>query len=97
MASSLFSHVSVLSVQSRNWEQTQRQRLLSQRQSQEQHRQEEARRVDRERRQQASLRDEESFENRKYLRQVQQELKEREMESALLKVGFTAVPVMLDR
>lgn len=51
--------------------------------------------MDRERQQQASLRDEENFENRRYVRQVQQELKEREMESALLKVGFTAL--MSDR
>lgn len=64
----------------------QQQRLMSQRQSQEQHRQQEARRVDRERQLQACLTEEESFEKKRYLRQVQQELKERQIESALLKV-----------
>lgn len=59
---------------------------MSQRQNQEQHRLQEARRVDRERQLQAGLRDEESFERRRYLRQVQQELKERQLESDLLKV-----------
>lgn len=71
--------------QSRNWAYNQ-QRLMSQRQSQEQHRQQEARRVDRERQLQAGLRDEDSFDRKRHLRQVQQELKEREMESALLRV-----------
>lgn len=42
--------------------------------------------MDRERQLQACLRDEESFERRSYLRQVQQELKERQLESAHLKV-----------
>lgn len=59
---------------------------MSQRQNQEQHRLQEAKRVDRERQLQACLRDEESFERRSYLRQVQQELKERQLESALQKV-----------
>lgn len=61
---------------------------MSQRQKQEAHRQQESRRVDRERQLQASLREEESSERKRYLRQVQEELKERQMESALLKVGF---------
>lgn len=62
---------------------------MCQRQSQEEHRQQEARRVDRDRQLQACLRDEESSERRRYLRQVQEELKERQMESALLKVGVS--------
>ncbi|KAK7913085.1 hypothetical protein WMY93_013296 [Mugilogobius chulae] len=54
-------------------------------QQQEQHRQEAAMRADKDRQLQASLRDEESFERRRYLRQVRQELKERQMESSILK------------
>ncbi|KAG7230491.1 hypothetical protein INR49_024600 [Caranx melampygus] len=57
---------------------------MAQRRGQEQHRQQEASRVDRERQLLASLRDQESSERRRHLRQIQ-ELKEREMESALLK------------
>lgn len=66
---------------------------MCQRQSQEEQRQQEARRVDREKQMQASLRDEEGFERRRYTRQVQEELKERQMESALLRVGFSVVQV----
>lgn len=61
---------------------------MSQRQVQEQQRLQEARRVDRQRQQEAGVRDEESIEKRRYLRQVQQELEDRKQESALLKVLF---------
>lgn len=77
--------------QSRNWTFNQQRRLMDQRQSQEEHRQKEARRVDRERQLQACLREAESSERKRYLRQVQEELHERQMESALLKVGLGRV------
>lgn len=94
---SVFSHVSVFSPgQSRNWAYSQQQRLMSQRQRQEQQRQQEARRVERDRQLQAGLRDEESFVTRRHLRQVQEELKERQMESALLKVFSQFVLVIHD-
>ncbi|KAM9366973.1 LOW QUALITY PROTEIN: zinc finger protein 280C-like [Symphorus nematophorus] len=70
---------------SRNWTYGhQQQRLMSQRESQEQHRQQEVWRLDRDRKLQASLMAEENLESRRHLRQVQQELKERQMESARL-------------
>lgn len=72
------------------------QRLMAQRRVQEQHRQQEAQRVDRERQVQASLREEEGFERRRYLRQVQQELKEKQIESALLKVCLSVSGVTID-
>lgn len=78
--------VSLLLGQSRNRMQSQQQRLMAQRQMQEQHRQQEAQRVDRERQLEASLRGEEGHERRRYLRQVQQELREKQIESALVKV-----------
>lgn len=84
-----FFYLSVSVRQSRNWTHNQQRRLMCQRQSQEEHRQQEARRVDRDRQLQACLREEESSERRRYLRQVQEELKERQMESALLKVGVS--------
>lgn len=84
----MVSYVSFSLGQSRNWTYSQQQRLMSQRQNQEQLRQQEARRVDRERQLQAGVRDEENSEKRRYLRQVQDELKERQMESALLKVLY---------
>lgn len=74
--------------QNRHLPHSQQQRMRSQRQDQEQYRQQEARRVDRERQQQAGLKDEESCERRRYQRQVQQELRDMQMESALMKVGF---------
>lgn len=80
--------VCVSVVQSRNWTFNQQRRLMYQRQSQEEHRQQEARRVNRERQLQACLREEESSERKRYLRQVQEELKERQIESTLLKVRF---------
>lgn len=90
-----FLKVCVFSLgQSRNWTYNEQRRLMSQRQSQEERRQQEARRLDRERQMQASLRDEESHERRRYLRQVQEEVKERQVESALLKVWFPVVQVM---
>lgn len=64
--------------------------LMCQHKSQEELRQQE---VDRERGMQASLQDQERFERRRYLRQVQEELKERQTESALLRVGFSVVQV----
>ncbi|KAM9860549.1 uncharacterized protein ACBR49_012903 [Aulostomus maculatus] len=70
---------------SRRWMSHQQQRLLSQIQSQERHRQTEARRLDRERQLQQSLRDEERFEMKRHQRQIQEELQEREMEISLLK------------
>ena len=52
--------------------------------------------MDRDRQLQASLRDEENFERRRHVRQVQEELKERQMEIALLQVCCSLVQEMLD-
>lgn len=62
-----------------------------QRRRQEEHRQQEAQRVDRDRRLQTSLLQEESVHRRRFVRQAQEELKERQTESALLKVSVTPV------
>lgn len=59
-----------------------------QRRRQEEHRQEEAQRVERERRLQTRLMREEGVHRRRYGRQVQEELEERQTESALLKVHY---------
>lgn len=59
-----------------------------QRRRQEEHRQQEAQRVERERRLQSSLMQEEGVHRRRYVRQVQEELKERQTQSALLKVHY---------
>ncbi len=85
---SLFPRVSSVMGQTSNWTYSHQLRLMSQRQSEEQHRQQEARRLHKERQLEASLRSEESFERRKHLRQEQEERKRRETESALLKVCF---------
>ncbi|KAM9408296.1 uncharacterized protein KZ484_026090 [Pholidichthys leucotaenia] len=70
---------------SRHWMYSQQQRLISQRRSQEEHRQQEARRLERERQLQGGLREEESFERKRYLRQVQEEIRERQIDSAIIK------------
>lgn len=62
-----------------------------QRRRQEEHRQHEAQRVDRDRRLQTSLLQEESVHRKRYVLQAQEELKERQTESALLKVPVTPV------
>lgn len=67
----------------------QQERVMWQRRRQEEHRQEEARRVERERRLHSGLVQEEGVHRRRYVRQVQEELKERRTESALLKVRYT--------
>lgn len=64
-------------------------KLNSQRQSQEQHRQQEARRVEKERGLQASLLGEDSVDRKRYWRQAQQEERERQIERDLLKVGVS--------
>ena len=63
------------------------QRVVAQRRAQEQQRQEDAQYVARDRHVLASVREEESWERRREQRQQQEEFREREMESALLKVG----------
>lgn len=57
-----------------------------QRRRQEEHRQQEAQRVERDRRLRSGLLQEEGFHRRRYERQVQEERKERQTERALLKV-----------
>lgn len=64
-----------------------------QRRRQEEYRQQEAQRLDRDRRLQNSLLQEESVHRRRYVRQVQEELKERQTEGALLKVHLSVTPV----
>lgn len=86
LTGSVFS-VCVSLWQRRNWALHRQQRIQSQRQIQEQHRLQQAQQVDRDRQLLSSLRENESFERRRYLRQVQEELKEREEESTLVQVG----------
>lgn len=64
---------------------------MLQRRRQEEHRQQEAQRVERERRLQTSLMQQEGVHRRRYVRQVQEELKERRTENALLKVHYTCL------
>lgn len=59
-----------------------------QRRRQEEHRQQEAQRLERERRLHTSLVQEEGVHGRRYVRQVREELKERQTQSALLKVHY---------
>lgn len=66
-----------------------------QRRRQEEHRQQEAQRVERERRLHSSLMREEGVHRRRSVRQVQEELKERQTESALLKVYYTCLIKLL--
>ncbi|XP_035483548.2 meiosis-specific nuclear structural protein 1-like isoform X1 [Scophthalmus maximus] len=69
----------------RNWGASWQERLMTQRQSDELRRQQEAKRVHTERRLQAIVRDEEGTERRRQARHVREEREERQMESALLK------------
>lgn len=64
---------------------------MLQRRRQEEHRQQEAQRLERDRRLQTSLTQEEDVRRRRYVRQVQEELKERRTENALLQVHYTCL------
>lgn len=63
-----------------------RERLTAQRQIREMHRQDDIRRVEEEQQLLAGMRDEASAERKRYQRQVEQELQERETEAFLQKV-----------
>lgn len=79
--------VFLLPGQSGYWSYSQQQeRLRTQRQNQEQRRQEEVQRVDRERKLLACLKEEDNFEKRRNLRQVQKQLWETHRETVRIQV-----------
>lgn len=75
---------------SRNLSRSQQYKLVEQRRAHEEHKQLEALRVDRDRKMVATMKEEDSVDRKRFLRQVQEEQKEREIENAMVKVCFLA-------